>query len=197
MLDTVNKKDEKVVNETVYAITTEVNNLAVTSEETKAQAGDLLNKIRKAKKLVDEKEKEYTAPLVAITKKLRDVFRPHKEALEELEGTVSKNILTYQKEEDARAKKEEQKIADRVERGTMRMDTAEKKLAEIDTPAKTVAGNVAKTTIVTRKVPVVENLELVPREYLVADMAKIKEAVSAGVEIPGVKVEEVQDVRTR
>jgi septal ring factor EnvC (AmiA/AmiB activator) len=83
VLDNVEKKVEEIqiYNNSLFE---EIKNLVIVDNETLSKAADFLKKLKETAKAIDEREKEFTKPLNDTLKKIRDVFRPQKDAIENI-----------------------------------------------------------------------------------------------------------------
>lgn len=168
----------------------------IATADENAQAMEFKAKIKAALKSVTTKKEEATKPLNATLKAIRGWFAPIEDTLEKADGIMAKKLLTYKQKVEAEARAKEASIAKRVEKGTMRLDTAEKKLEEVGqtkvaTTTATAAGNVQFRKI--KKVRVVEPGK-VPGIYWQLNEVLIRKDALAGVTIPGVEVYEEEIV---
>ncbi len=133
-------------------------------------------------KNIDKKEKAITKPINDSLKKIRDMFRPFKSQVTEVSDTLKRRRQTFIAAEEAKKAKQESQIEARVERGTMREDTAVGKLAEIEQAAPDTRGGM--TSVLRLKVT---DIRLVPEQFLSVDEAAIKKLYREGTETPGVE----------
>lgn len=170
----------KVVNDTnkgVESFARRAASLTVTSLEQVKEAEMILQGLKTWKDTITGRKEEITRPLMASLASVRDMFRPAETSLAEAEKIVKRKMLTFHEEEEAKQEAAKEKLTDRVERGTMREDTAVNKIA-------TMTRTSMKTRTLT-KVRVVDEM-LIPRQYLIPDMKEITEAMlRGGVVVPG------------
>lgn len=150
----------------------QANALKVTSPEQAEQGSVLLTSIKEYKKALTTRKEEMTRPLMRSLASIRDLFRPHELDLSDAERTVKAKLGAWQIEEDARAARETAKVLEKVESGRMRADTASGKLAEIG-PTKKIKGIKMMTRV---KVRIMDET-MIPREYLMPNMALITDAI--------------------
>lgn len=177
----VDKKEIALIEREIKTLP--ATNPTITSQHELDEAAAVLKRIKEISKTIEARKKEITAPIMAGLASVRDMFRPHEEKLKNTEAVFKSAILLYQNAEEEKAAKERARIEARVEKGTMRPDTAAGKLETIPERPKTAG-------IQTRKISKVRIFDesLIPREYLVPDMAKITEDVlRQNKEIPGVE----------
>lgn len=162
--------------------------LTITSDADMEASADVLHKVKEIEKVIVDRKEEITRPLMAGLASARELFKPFEIVVADAKKMVKEKQLAFIKAEDERREKERERIATQVDRGNMREDTAAKKLdvlGETKTSAQGSIGSVQTRTMT--KVRVIDNA-VIPREYLVPDMAKITAAVlQEGKEIPGVE----------
>lgn len=172
------------------------NDLVIASDNDLPIATELLAKIKTVGKMIKDRKEEITKPLNAALASARELFRPIETSHADAELVIKKKILGYQDFVEKQRLEAASKIAARVEKGTMRTDTAMRKmddLQEVQTKTSTASGTVSTRTI--KKVRII-NAELLPRDYLLPDTVKINKAALAGVVIPGVEVYEEKTLAT-
>lgn len=185
----IDKKEIAVVEteiKTVYDLALQV---AISDDESLKQAIDVLSRIKKAGKMVESREEAIKRPLLDSISSLRDLFKPMTTKFKDAETLIKNKILAYNMKVEAEAEKERARITARVEKGTMKAETAATKMATINEPQKSVTGSVGKIqTRIIRKIDIVDE-SLIPREYLIPDKAKITDAVlKQNIQIPGVQI---------
>lgn len=151
---------------------------------------ELGNKIKLVSKAVTQRKEAITKPLNEALKSARDLFRPMETDLGTAETELKKKMLDFKEAERKALAETQAKAEARVEKGTMKQETALKKVQEAkenvtDKTVRTETGAKATEKFVTEYVIVDETA--IPREYLVPDMAKIKEAMKSGVAVAGVE----------
>ena len=176
------------------ALITQATTLTVTDVNSMVQAGTVLGKIKDYRKTLKEEEDSLTEVHLTEIAKVRAIYKPKRDKIESAIKYISDQVNQYQTLEARRAKEAEEKLAARVEKGTMKIDTAIRKMDEIVKPIDTV-----KTGDGTIKFRTVQKLDitdaaLIPREYLVVDEAKVLEALKAGRKVTGAQLIEVQSI---
>lgn len=161
--------------------------LKVESKEDYEKATELLAQVREVEVALQERKEKITRPLMAGLAEARELFKPLEASHAEAKKTIKEKMLDYSIKEDERIAKEKEKVEARVEKGTMRVDTAVKKLENI--------GEAPKTNLVTRTKVRITDESLIPREFLVPDMVKINDAVLKNkLTIPGVETYEEKSI---
>jgi predicted phage tail protein len=156
-------------------------------------ATELLGKIKTVGKAITQKKESITKPLNEALKNIRDFFRPVETQWANAEQIVKGKMIDYQNDQLAKAAKETKKVEEKVEAGKMTFEKAAEKIEAV-TPQKNVTTDAGAAQFRTVKEVVIDNETLIPREYLVLDLVKIRKVALAGVNIPGVRVVEKQAV---
>lgn len=172
------------------------NELVIASDQDLPVATELLAKIKQVGKLIKERKEEITKPLNAALASARELFKPIETSHADAEAIIKRKVLAYQDKVEAERAAAAAKLAARVEKGTMRTDTAMRKMEELpEVQKKTATAGGTLSTRVIKKVHIVDE-SLLPREYLLPDNVKINKAALAGVVIPGVEVREEKTLAT-
>lgn len=187
-----------IVKKEMLTVQKIANDFQINNDDDLAQSADILKKISEGEKLLTTRKEEITRPLMQSLSSIRDLFKPIELGFADSKKMLKSKVVAYQLEQEEKAEKEKARLAARVEKGTMRADTAASKIEAIEEPKKSVAGSVGKiSTRILVKVRIVDETAI-PREYLVPDMAKITEAVlKQGIEIPGVEKYEEKSIAIR
>jgi len=174
-----------------------VNGLKIVDKKTNLEAANILSGIKSVSKEIDAKKKEITAPMNEALKATRALFSPMELQLKEAEQGVKTAMLAYHKEEETKRLAEEERLAKRVDKGTMKMDTAVKKLEEtpeVDSHMETDTGSATIRKI--KKFKVVDMKKL-PMEYHLANETVIRMEMNNGKELPGVEYWEEDNISAR
>jgi glutamate synthase domain-containing protein 1 len=158
-----------------------LSNITIATQEDYDNVANLGKKVSAYIKSIDTKEKSITKPINDSLKSIRDLFRPFKEVAEAKKEEIKSVMVAFVRAEEAKRKLEEERISKRVEKGTMREDTAVTKLASIEESTVVTTG----TTTSVLKMTVL-SIKDIPEEYLIVNEAKLKEAYRAGIEVSGV-----------
>jgi hypothetical protein len=167
--------------------------IVVSTQDEYAYWGDVMKLCKNKIKEVEEERKEYTKPIDEAKKRLMDkekeIVNPIKQYIEKIEKVMAAFFLEEQKK-----RQEEQK---RLENEAIK--NAKPEDTDVVVPVveslKTTRGSVSTTTGITYNEFEVINADEIPREYLMPDESKIKNAINAGKvkEIKGIKI--IQSVR--
>lgn len=182
----------------VTTVSNQAGDLLIDSPESLSTATDILSKIKTSAKEIEKRKKEITDPLNASLKSARALFKPLEDDLATAERTIKTKMLDYSNEVEEAAAKAAAKLEDRVERGTMRTDTAMRKMDDIETIGSSVQG--AKGSVqfrIVRNVKIVDPTKI-PLKYLMNEkvMDALKTAVRTDV-LNGTKVEGVEIVEEK
>lgn len=204
----VKKDDQKSaltpVKRQVTTISNQAGDLIIDSTESLSVATDILSKIKSSAKDIDKRKKEITDPLNAALKSARELFKPMETDLATAEKTIKDKMLDYSEEVEAAAAKEAAKLEDRVERGTMRTDTAMRKMDDIETLGSSVSGAKGGSVQfrIVRDVEITD-VKKIPAKYLLNEkvMDALKTAVRTdvlnGTKVDGVKIVEKKQIAAK
>lgn len=189
------KNQEIILREEKDKITI-AQNLSITDSASMTQAAGLLSELNRANDRIVKDRETLTKPINESLKAIRAKYKPFVDTLESAIEIVRSKMGVYQSEALRFQKAEEAKIAARIGegKGKLSIETAVKKIAEIDAPEARVAtgsGSVSFRTV--RKFEVMD-IVLLPIEYHLANEAKIRKSMEAGIEVSGVRYFEEQSV---
>jgi len=124
----------------------------------------------------------------------RELFAPIEAQFASAEALVKGKLLDYKRKVDEEARQEEAAIAKKVEQGRLKIETAEKKMEQVERVETTTRGKVGEVQI--RKIKKVRIIKeaLIPREYLVIDMVLLRKDVLAGKVVAGAELYEDESV---
>lgn len=146
-------------------------------------AAETLKLVKASMKKLEDRRKEITAPLMASLASARALFAPFEDSLKKSEKSIKAAMKVFSDAEDMRIEAEKARIAARVEKGTMRPDTA---LDKLNAVGATPTANGTSVRYLSR-VRIVDESKI-PRMYLVPDMAAITKAVvQDGLVVEGVE----------
>lgn len=188
-----NEKELVKIEKEVLAVGKAASEYTITAKADFDYGEDLLHQLKEIEvKLIDRKT-EITRPLMAALASSRDLFRPLETAYAEAKKMVKAKMLSWQIAEEERIEKEKARVAARVEKGTMRADTALAKLEAVG-DAKSTTG---KTQSRRHEVLDVFDEALIPRVYLLPDRKKIFDALQKGIKVPGarIKIEKIMAIK--
>lgn len=151
---------------------------------------NMLRTIKDIETGITARKEEITRPLMKALASARDLFKPLETGHAEAKKVIKEKMLAYQIEEEQRIAEAQAKIEARVEKGSMRPDTAAGKLETIQ------EGKSKLNTRILRKLEIVDE-SLLPREFLVPDRDAITKALFAGTVVPGAQLKEEKVIVTK
>lgn len=174
---------------------------AIQDEVQLTSASKILSRIKATQKLVKEKKEGITKPLNKALENVRELFRPIETSCKEAEGIVKGKMVEYSDKVKEENRIATEKLAKRVEKGTMKVETAANKITELETAPEQVHNEIGAAQFRIEREVVVEDESKIPTQYWVLDMVKVRKDVlgnaSKGIaplKIPGVKVIEKTSV---
>ncbi len=187
-------KDITVFEKEIDPIASEAEVLIIATQEDMAGAVTLLSNLNRSLDKITEEKEKVTKPLNEALKAERGRWKPFETKLESAISTIRSKMSSYQTESARLAKIEEEKIAARIApgKGNLSMETATKKIDEIERADKSVATDAGLVKFRTDKKLKITDALIIPREYLVVDEKAVFEALKKGTTIPGAEIEEVQ-----
>lgn len=188
------EKEVAIIKRNASSAMTRAQELVIVDAASLEGGIDFLSKIKQVSGQIKTTKEAITKPLNEALKNARALFSPMEEQLISAESLVKAKIRNYSDEVEKKAREEEAKLAARVEKGTLRPETAERKAAEIEKVENKVEAKTGSVTFsMLRKVRIVDETKI-PRAYLVPDEVRIRKDALAGVVIPGVEVYEEKTV---
>ncbi len=191
------KNELMVVREKIVGMKAAVEKIVVNSQETLAEASNIIKSVKDMAKAIKAKKDKYAEPAKAIIAEARETYDPLLKECESAEIVLKQKAGRYMQQEEAKRLEAERKLAARVEKGTLKPETAAAKLEAIPEAPKTVRTDQgAGLRMAKHKVAKIINVDLIPDEFWVVDEVRVRrEALDRekyGKEpIPGVAIEEV------
>ena len=168
------------------------NEMKIETFEQASQATELLSHANKEMDALLQKEEKITKPALLVIKNERERWAPYKKMLKESIDLLRMKLSDYQTIESQRAAKEAQAIADRASRGTLKVETAVRKLSEIDAPEAKILTSNGSLTFRPKETLVIKHADKIPREYLSPDEDRLLKALQGGATIPGCTIVIIQ-----
>ena len=195
----IDTKEVSVVKSQASKALSAATDLKIESPEEMVVATDHLSKMKSVAKMIKERKEAITKPLTEALKSARDLFQPMEANLAEAERIVKHKMVNYQLGEEKKAEQERLRLATRVEKGTMKPETAVARMENIQDAPKSVQGKTGSMAFRTvRKVRFAELstlspegiLELVRGGYLTWNETAARRDALAGRVVTGVEVYE-------
>lgn len=179
------------------------NDISIDTADDLAAATDVLSAVKAAGKVVKARKEEITKPLNEALKSARAMFKPLEDDLSTGERIIKDKMLDYENAVEAKRAEEAAKLEQRVEKGTMRVDTAMRKMDDLETVGSQVKG--AKGSVQFRTVRTVKIVDptKIPLQYLMDEKVlaalttAVRNDVLNGVKVDGVEIVEEKQVAAR
>ena len=178
----INSKEVAVIEEQVTKCLSATSNIVVSNQTEYDEALSVGKKVSALLKVIDTKEKAITKPINDSLKQIRDLFRPYKTQVEEAKTDIASKMSAYINAEESKRKIAEERIAARMEKGTIKEETALRKMTEVELAAPIAGGGM--TSVLRIKLI---DIKEVPAEYLLINEALIKSDFRAGKVISGIE----------
>ena len=192
----LSEKELALIKEETNKAIAIANDIKIANIEDEARAIELLKKIKEVGQLITTKKEAITKPINEALKNARSFFSPFENQYDEAEGIIKNKIIAFRAEQTKKQEIATAKIEKKVEEGKMDFKEANEKLTAIKL-SKTIETQQASVQYRTIREVVIEDESKLPREYLIPNMARIKEDALAGREIAGVKIVEKQTIAIR
>lgn len=182
------------------------NTLEIKTDKDEAKAAAELSQINKIGDTIEEKKETIMRPLLDAQKATRAMFSPVEENIKNAVAIIKRKLANYHNEKEAARKVEEAKIAARLDKGTIKVETADKKIAQLETVNKSVETNhgqvqyktVRKARFVLLETLTPENLKsLAAKGFLDWNEAAARKAALAGEVVPGVEIYEDTEIANK
>jgi hypothetical protein len=192
----VNKiaKIKKEVTDIVTIKPAELEAVKIATPEDMLGATELLSRLNTYLDKVTEEKEKVTKPLNEALKAERARFKPMETKLEGAIQQIRSEMSRYQMALLAEKKKVEEKVAADVASGRLGIDKAVAKLSTVAVVDSEVVASSGAVKFRVDKVVRVLDKSKVPVEYVEVDLAAVKKAILAGIEVSGCVLEEVQTV---
>lgn len=153
------------------------------------KASEMRAQLKAYEKEVTAKKEAITKPMNAALKAVRSMFSPLEDRIEETLNTINRAMIDYQTEQKRISDAEQEKIAQRIGqgKGKLKLETAVEKMKEVDTPDKQVVTASGGTEFIDTPCFEVTDVSLLPKEYILPDLVKIRAAMKGGIELDGVR----------
>lgn len=188
------QSEMQVFDDKIVKAGDELFSLIILTPEDEAKAIDVANRLNQFLKTLEEREKAITAPLQQALNNARAEFKPRKEKLQTFIAELKQRVLTYKQQAKIKAEEEAAKIEKKLEDGKISEKTAIKKQQQIVVPENTTHTEAGKMVMKKRKVLKIVDPTLIPRQFLEIDETKVKNALKAGIEVPGAILEEIEEM---
>lgn len=163
--------------------------IEIKTDEDLTSASDRVKQAKEAQKTIEKKKDEYVLPAKQILERAKADFDPLIKMFKGVETIIKDKATIYITAKNAKIKAEEEKLAKKLEEGTMKESTVLKKMEKLPEQTKTVQGNQSQLRVTEYEDIEIVDVNLIPREYMLPDTTRIKAVVlKARVEVAGVKI---------
>ena len=161
--------------------------LVIKDEADEIAANELLSNINKVGDALEADKQKIYAPAWAAVVAIREKYKPREDIIKNAVALVRRKMTEYRTEAKRIADEKAAKIAERVAKGQLKVDTGVRKMDEINAPVGAVNSTAGSTRFKTVQCFEVETKEKLPMEYLMADEVAIRKAMDKGIKLPGVR----------
>jgi len=180
-----------IVKEKTDGMETMLREFQITNDEQLAVVSDKIRQVKNLQKFIEQEKEKLTAPAKAIIAEAKEKYDPYIAKCKDAETALKGKAGFYMEAKETARIEAEKKIAARVEKGTMKVETAVKKIEDLPEAKKNIRTEAGSGLRMSKKrVAVIENPELVPDEYWVIDEVRARKDALAGKEIPGIVIRE-------
>jgi hypothetical protein len=195
--DVTIEKDAKAIDKELVPLMKEAIGVTIKNPDNMKSATEVLSRLNQISDKVKKSKESRTKPLNETLKWVRSLFAPMEERLDSAIESIRSEMSRYQTEQKRIADAEAAKIALRIGegKGKLSVETAIKKMENIEKPEQKVEADSGSVKFVTVKKFSIENISKIPYEFLLPNEVMIRKAMLEGKELPGVKYWEEQSVR--
>jgi DNA modification methylase len=203
----MNKKNEEatidkfpVLVKQAEKMDNEIGKFQVTNEDELKMVAEKTKQIKTLQKLIEKDKDDYVAPAKAIIAKAKEKYDPFIKRCENAVEVLKQRAKKYMVDRNAKIALDEARIAARAEKGTIKQETAIKKMEELPEASKTVRSDTGSgLRLSNRKVAKIIEPNLIPDEYWEINEVRVRrdalDREKNGLpQIPGVIIETESDI---
>jgi hypothetical protein len=174
-MKTTENKDLVVVREKIKGMQAMLDSTQVTTDAELDGVADKIKSVKTLGKAIKQMKEKFTEPAKAIIAQAKEMYdAPLKQCLN-AEDVLKSRANKYMSEKEDKRIEAERKIAARVEKGTMKTETAMKKIEAMPEVQQTVRTDTgAGLRQAKRKVAKITDPNLIPDEYWVIDEVRVR-----------------------
>lgn len=190
-------KEVTVIKQKAEAMQEMVDSTLVTDDKELSAVADIIKQVKTLGKEVRAKMETYTKPAQEIINKARADYLPYEKMCKDAESQLKYKANIYMTQIERARKEKEDRVAIKLEKGSIKEDTAIRQMENVGEEKKSVRtenSQIQRKTV--QDIEVIDQ-ELIPHEYWVVDLKKVKKVALAGIKIPGVKVIEKSQIAIR
>lgn len=162
--------------------------LTIKDVKSMAAATEFLSQINKKADAIKAEKEKVTKPLNQALKAEQARWKPAEDIIKRAVSHLRSQMSSYQTEQDRISNEEKNKVMDRVGtgRGSLKLETAARKINEITGPETKVASESGSVSFKDDYEITVVDKHLIPVEFLEVDISGIKKAIKNGDVVHGV-----------
>lgn len=161
-------------------------------------AVEMLSELNRAADKIENEKAKVMRPLLDAVAAERGRWKPFETLLASPIATMRSKISKYQTAAKAKEKEEADKLAARVAKGTLKADTAVRKLDELPTAAAKVETDNGSVKFRTIRVFEIKDITKIPYTHLMPNEVLIRADMKKGIEHPGIEYrDEEQPINSR
>jgi hypothetical protein len=185
----INNKEIETLDKEMTPVVRQAVKLEISNSADMKSAVEILSTINKYADTVKEKKESITKPLTLAIKNTRLMFAPLESKLEEAIGSLRSSMTSYQTQLTRKAQEEEERIAARVGegKGKIKVETAVKKMEEIEKPDAVVVTDEGLVKFREVKKFKIVDVSKIPLEFMMPNEVEIRKSMMLGVRIDGVE----------
>lgn len=175
-------KQLTVLEKAVTPVVAEASALVIIGTDTLTLASTLRENIKRVQKDIEADKETLWRPIKIALDEVSSRYAPFEKPLKEALKIVNEKMSAFQTQAIKEAQAEAERIASRTKegKGNFSIETAMKKLDEIEKPAV-----LDMTGFVNKPKLVVYDESLIPREFMVPNLPVIEEALKSGKVVAG------------
>ena len=178
-------KELQIISKTISPIIDKALALNIKDSKTLELASDFRSSLKAEEKRLENDKQSLTKPINESLKAIRAKYAPAEDIITQALNLLNGKMSEYQMDLLKKQREEEQKIADKVSSGYIKLETASKKIGElapIEAPLK--------TSFRTDHILQIFAVDFIPREYMNPIESLIIKDLKAGKQIPGARLME-------
>lgn len=160
--------------------------------ETMPEAVELLSSLNRIKDEITAEKELVTRPLLDALAAERAKWKPKEVKLESVITKIRTALTVYQTELVVKQRAEQEAIAQRLQDGKIKPETAIKRMQAVPDINNTVESNTGKITFKTVTTFTVADWSKVPVEFLLLNDTLVREKLKSGVKVPGLDYKDEQ-----
>lgn len=172
-------------------VITQAQKFNIVDKESMSVVVDYLSKLNKENDKITEEKERITKPLNEALKVERARWAPVEKMLKTAIEIYRTKMSLYQTNLIQEQKKQEQRIADRLSKGTIKTETAVRKMGELEGVENKIVTDNGSISFRTDLVLEIVSLKDIPLEYMEPKESVITRDLKAGKIIPGCKLKEI------